>query len=241
MIASIRRGTAWLCICCALLITAADSQTWRESSAPPPAARTFATEFPFTERPISENGAWHHLGRFWAYIRTTDGHAFGTQTGAGGYDDAYAYLTGFSPDQQAQATLWLDPRTNGDYREVELLLRWADSPTSARGYECNLAWNGTYAEIVRWNGRLGDFTYIARQTKFDPGIMPPRSGDTLKATISGTSIRVYLNRNDGHGDHLIVVGQDSSFADGNPGMGFFIQGRVDPAQFGFSSYSASSD
>jgi hypothetical protein len=232
---------AWLCVCFALPITAATSQTGPERLLSPAGIRTFATEFPSAELPISEGGAWHHLGKSWAYVRTTDGHAVGTQTGAGGYDDAYAYLTNFGPDQRAQATLWLNPAASGGYREVELLLRWADSPTSARGYECNLAWSGAYAEIVRWNGRFGDFTYITRQTRFDPGVMPPRSGDIFKATISETAIRVYLNKNDGQGDRLIAVGKDSSFLDGNPGMGFFIQGNVNPAQFGFSSYSASSD
>ena len=71
--------------------------------------------------------------------------------------------------------------------------------------------------------------------------MPPRNGDIFKATISGSEIHVYLNKNDGKGDQLIVSGRDTTFVDGEPGIGFFIQGRVDPAQFGFSSYTASSD
>ena len=204
-------------------------------------AKTFSTEFPLTERPLSEHGIWRHAGTSWSYVQSVAHHAIGTQSGSGGYDDSYAYLTGFALDQKAQATLWIDPAIGGDYREVELLLRWADSPTSARGYECNLAWNGSYAEIVRWNGHYGDFTYVTRQTRFAPGIMPPRNGDIFKATISGSEIQVYLNKNDGKGDQLIVSGRDMTFVDGEPGIGFFIQGRVDPAQFGFSSYTASSD
>ena len=210
-------------------------------SGTPTTAKTFSTEFPLTEHPISEHGIWRHVGTSWSYVRSVANHAIGTQSGSGGYDDSYAYLTGFGPDQKAQATLWIDPAIGGDYREVELLLRWADSPTRARGYECNLAWNGSYAEIVRWNGPYGDFAYVTRQTRFAPGIMPPRNGDVFKATISGSEIHVYLNKNDGKGDRLIVSGRDTTFVDGEPGMGFFIQGRVDPAQFGFSSYTASSD
>jgi hypothetical protein len=71
--------------------------------------------------------------------------------------------------------------------------------------------------------------------------MPPRNGDVFTATVSGSEIRVYLNKNDGRGDQLIVSGRDTTFVDGQPGMGFFIQGHVDPAQFGFSSYTASSE
>jgi hypothetical protein len=228
-------------------------------------ARTYATDFRLEENPISEGGVWQHRGASWAMVRTFANRAVGSQTGSGGYDDAYAYLSGFGPNQTAQATLWKDPtigndtiacrilrrliwgRLRGNYcagpgvHEVELLLRWADSATSARGYECNLSWNGSYAEIVRWNGPFGDFTYITQQRTFNDGMMPPNDGDIFKATISGSMINVYLNKNDGRGDQLIVTGTDPTYTGGEPGMGFFIQGSVDPMQFGFSSFKASSD
>jgi hypothetical protein len=226
-------------------------------------ARTYATNFALEENPISESGVWQHRGASWATVRTFAHHAVGSQTGSGGYDDAYAYLSGFGPDQTAQATLWKDPAIGNDSitckilrrlgqqrendcaapgtHEVELLLHWADSANSARGYECNLSWDGKYAEIVRWNGPLGDFTYITQQRTFKDGIMPPNNGDLFKATISGSTINVYLNKNDGLGDQLIVTGTDPTYTDGAPGMGFFIQGSVDPTQFGFASFGASSD
>jgi len=203
--------------------------------------RTFTADFTVSQMPITAGGAWQHLGRPWTYVRSFDNRAVGTQTGSGGYDDSYAYLLGFGPNQSARATIWIDPAIKGDYREVELLLRWADTPTSARGYECNLAWNGAYAQIVRWNGRFGDFTYIANRTNFDRGIMPPKSGDILTATVQDDKIRVYLNKNDGTGDHLILTGRDGTFTDGNPGVGFFVQGDRDPAQFGFSNFNATSN
>ena len=228
-------------------------------------AGTYATDFRLEENPISEGEAWQHRGAPWAMVRTFANRAVGTQTGSGGYDDAYAYLSGFGPDQTAQATLWKDPaigsdpiackvlrrliwsRLKGHYcavpgaREVELLLRWADSAASARGYECNLAWDGKYAEIVRWNGPFGDFTYITQQRTFNDGIMPPKNGDIFKATISGSTINVYLNKNDGRGDQLIATASDPIYANGGPGMGFFIEASVDPTLFGFSSFNASSD
>ena len=228
-------------------------------------ARTYATDFPIEENPISEGGIWQHSGASWAMVRTFANRAVGSQTGSGGYDDAYAYLPRFGPNQTAQATLWKDPaigndsiackiwrrliwrRLRGHYcdypdtHEVELLLRWTDSAISARGYECNLSWDGKYAEIVRWNGPFGDFTYITQQRTFNPGIMPPNNGDLFKATISGNTINVYLNKNDGKGDQLIVTGTDPTYTDGGPGMGFFIQGSVDPTKFGFARFTASSD
>jgi hypothetical protein len=210
-------------------------------SLPASAHDAFATTFPFAERPISDGDVWHHLGTRWALVRTEGGHAVGTQTGHDGYDDSYAILRGFRPDQTAEATLWLDSATTGDYREFELLLRWADTATAARGYECNLAWNGAYAEIVRWNGPYGDFTYITQEAHFAPGVMPPRSGDLFKATITGDVIRVFIDKNDGQGYRLIATGRDGRYTDGNPGMGFFIQGVLDPSQFGFSRFSAWSE
>jgi hypothetical protein len=203
-------------------------------------ARTYATDFPVEENPISERGLWRHLGVSWALVRIFANRAVGTQTGSGGFDDAYAYLSGFGPDQTAQATLWKDPSIAGTH-EVELLLRWSDSATGARGYECNLHWDGKYAEIVRWNGPFADFTYITQQSTFNAGIMPPNNGDIFKATISGSTINVYLNKNDGRGDQLIVTGTDPTYTDGGPGMGFYIQDSVDPTMFGFASFRASSD
>jgi len=228
-------------------------------------ARTYATDFRLEENPISEGGVWQHRGASWAMARTFANRAVGSQTGSGGFDDAYAYLSGFGPNQTAQATLWKDPAIGNDSiackilrrliwpqlrghycdgpgtHEVELLLRWSDSATSARGYECNLAWDGKYAEIVRWNGPFGDFTYVTQQRTFNVGIMPPSNGDIFKATISGSTISVYLNKNNGKGDQLIVTGTDPTFTDGGPGMGFFIQGSVDPTKFGFASFKASFD
>jgi hypothetical protein len=230
-------------------------------------ARSYETDFPLEENPISEVGVWQHRGSSWAVVRTFAHRAVGTQTGSGGFDDAYAYLSGFGPDQMAQATVWKDPAIGEDTivckiwrrltwerlrgnlcggpgsHEVELLLRWTDHATSARGYECNLSWDGKYAEIVRWNGPFGNFTYIRQQRTFPDGIMPPNNGDLFKATISGSTINVYLNKNDGKGDRLIMTATDPTFTDGGPGIGFFIQGRrgnIDPTKFGFSSFKAAS-
>jgi hypothetical protein len=248
-----------------LVLTIAGAYSFQMPPSKAQNARTHATDFPLEENPISEGGVWQHRGASWAMVRTFGNRAVGTQTGHGGYDDAYAYLLGFGPNQTAQATLWKDPTIGNDsiickilrrliwrplrghycdgpgIHEVELLLRFSDSPTLARGYECSLAWDGTYAAIVRWNGPLGDFTFITEQHTFVAGIMPPNNGDIFKATISGSMINVYLNKNDGRGDQLVVTGTDPTYTDGGPGIGFYIQNTIDPTMFGFASFRASSD
>lgn len=69
--------------------------------------RTYTTQFPFAENPISEHGNWTVSGGNFANVRTTPGLAFGTQTGTktnpGKYDDFTALLTGnWGPDQFVQ-------------------------------------------------------------------------------------------------------------------------------------------
>src|SRR5512143_4103905 len=86
----------------------------------------------------------------------------------------------------------------------------------------------TYAQTVRWNGPYGNFTYITNQTTFSAGIMPPRNGDILTASMSGSAIRVYPNTNDGKGDQVVATGSGTTYRNGNPGIGFFIHGHIDP-------------
>jgi hypothetical protein len=156
--------------------------------------------------------------------------ARGTQTGNGGYNDSYAYLSGFPANQSASAVIYLNPNAanTGTNKEVELLLRWSDSAHSATGYECNIHHQGLYAQIVRWNGPYGSFTEIGRA----PSPPQPKSGDVMKATIVGNVITVYVN------GVQIMQATDSTHKTGNPGMGFYIDPGASNADFGFSSFSA---
>jgi hypothetical protein len=133
----------------------------------------------------------------------------------------------------------LDPAiSHGTTHEVEILLRWADAPHSARGYECNFAYDGGYVQIVRWNGRLGDFTYLAGETapgggKVSGGI---HEGDTVSARITGSVITAYVN------GVQLATAKDSTWQNGDPGMGFWRGGGsgflVD--DYGFTRYTATS-
>jgi hypothetical protein len=77
------------------------------------AAKSYMTNFPLVENTISENGAWTHLASPWAYLRTmaSPQRVVGTQTGSGGYNDSYAYLSGFGPHVNVQATIYKNPAT----------------------------------------------------------------------------------------------------------------------------------
>jgi hypothetical protein len=195
-------------------------------------AVSYATTFDLVEAPISERGAWTHLGLDWTFVDTEGGVAFGTQTGNGGYDDSYAHLSGFPPDHEATGVIHkianIDPACT---HEVEIHMRWSDGAHDAHGYECNLAWDGAYAEIVRWNGKLGDFTYLARGSV--PGGV--KDGDSLSCSSVGDTIVL------SHNGIEVVRAKDAMFADGNPGMGFWRGGACGTrGDYGFTSYAARS-
>ena len=196
---------------------------------------TYSTNFSLTENPISEGGRWINggtTGLKWANVRTTPGLAFGTQSGSAGYDDSTAVLSGsWGPTQTVQATVAVTSASSNSsvFEEVELRLRTTVTANSITGYEvnCSISTGSNYVQVVRWNGPLGSFTQL------DGRAYHCANGDVLKATISGSTITVYLN-----GTALYSV-TDSTYSSGSPGMGFFLQGTsgVD-ANYGFSSFSA---
>src|SRR5215475_5371552 len=128
------------------------------------AAPIYTTNFDTTENPISESGAWNHLSASWANVQSAGGLAFGTQTGIlpnpQGFNDSNATLSGFSANVTIAATVHLDPNiADGHTHEVELLFRMAGTPTTLRGYEMSFDTGGNVT-LVRWNGSLGDYTFV---------------------------------------------------------------------------------
>jgi hypothetical protein len=199
-------------------------------------AHSYSTSFDLTESPISENGAWAHVGLDWTVVKTTNGLAIGTQVGGiNSFDDSYAYLSGFGSNYKLSAVVHKDPMVDSSVpHEVELLLRWQDAAHNARGYECNLSFSGLYAEIVRWNGAYGDYTYITPMGSGGPGNV--HDGDVFSAQIVGNTITTYLN------DVKLAEATDSTFTTGNPGIGFYRGGSTGAfdGDYGFTSFSASS-
>jgi len=198
---------------------------------------TYTTDFDLAESPLSEKGAWHHDGLDWTVVESSNGVASNTQalgvgrSGPTQYNDSYAYLGGFPADQQASAAVHLGTIDGSCTHEVEILLRWSDSAHNARGYECNVAFNGAYAEIVRWNGPVGDYMYL-KQSSVPGGI---HENDVVSASIIGDQIKLSVN------DVVVASAQDTTFVDGNPGIGFWrgSSGCGSIGDFGFTHFTAS--
>jgi hypothetical protein len=204
--------------------------------------RTYTTNFPRAEDPLSEGGKWtngQRDGLDWANVRTTPGLAFGAEYGGTRpapqkYDNSTALLTGaWGPDQTAQATVHAVNPNDKIYEEVELRLRSALSPHRATGYEIlfrNSKSPKAYCEVVRWNGPLGDFTYLSRAKGSQCGVA---SGDVVKASMVGNVITAYVN------GVQVLRASDDTFKSGNPGIGFYIEGATGvDGDYGFTSFTA---
>lgn len=207
---------------------------WSSNKKHPSGNRTYSTNFPLTENPISEGGNWINGGTNglqWQNCRTTTNKVFGTQSGTNGFDDSTCLVSGtWGSNQMAQATVFRTA-SGAQFDEVEIRLRSNISANSNSGYEfnCSVVPTDPYVQIVRWNGPLGNFTLL--DSRDTAGCA---NGSTLKATAVGSTLTVFVG-----GVEVFHV-TDSTFFSGKPGMGFYIQNgtSADNAGFGFINFTA---
>lgn len=198
--------------------------------------RTYTTSFSLAENPISENGNWlngRDAGLDWHNVVTTPGLAMGTDAPEA-FSDPTAVLTGtWRADQTVEATVYSVNQTESLFQEVEIRLRSRISAHSITGYEilfrclknsqANLA-------VVRWNGALGNFTYLSAKSGSQYGVA---NGDVVKASIIGNVINVYIN------NVLVESVTDGIYSTGNPGIGFNYGCGSTYGDFGFTRFTAS--
>ena len=169
---------------------------------PASTGHSYTTDFPLTETPVSEGGKWiggHTTGLVWSDASTSGGKIWGRQQldVPTRYGDATAILTGpWGADQSAEGVVAISSMPADNWgAEIELRLRSAISANVNRGYE--ITWKVTanpanaYLVIVRWNGALGSFDYLARLGAAGGQNGTPyaaQNGDVLKATIVGNTI-----------------------------------------------------
>jgi hypothetical protein len=207
----------------------------------PAGGQSYTTRFPLGESPISEGGRWlggGSTGLDWADVATTPGTATGRQVGAE-FTDGTAILTGtWGPDQAASATVFTGRQNDECYQEVELRLRSSLAAHRATGYEINFKASqssAAYLQIVRWNGRLGDFTYLSDNRGARFGV---RTGDVVRATVEGNVITAYKNGT------MMAQARDDVFTAGAPGIGFNLESKSPGCagtngEYGFTSFTAS--
>jgi len=206
----------------------------------------YVTRFDRTENPLSEGGRWLNgkaAGLDWHDAKSVGGVAQASALSgiSHRYDDSIAALSGtFAPDQYAQGTVFRSPGYSPlSKHEIELLLRFQISEHRARGYEVLWGHDGDFA-IVRWNGRLGDFTIVAEKTRPELGGHGPGpgiavDGDVLRAEIAGDVIKVYKN-----GGLVFVGPPNPTWTTGQPGLGFWPISGAALHRYGWKTYEAGS-
>lgn len=207
------------------------------------ASDSYSTDFSAAENPLSEGGKWINgksVGLDWNNPQSASGNACASVlSGLSGsrYDDSIAHLSSsflaFNADQYAQGVVHRAPGYSpaGSKHEIELLLRFRIVAHEARGYEILWGHDGDFA-IVRWNGPRGSYTSLGFA---GPGPGVPVDGDILRAEINGSVIRVYKNGS------LVGTGPaNSTWTDGQPGVGFWPVNSSTPTSYGWKSYEAGS-
>jgi hypothetical protein len=199
--------------------------------------RSYSTGFRLNEDPISEGGMWINGGRDgvdWYNVITKNGVAYGAVT-KGEYTDPTALLAGtWGKNQTVRAKVFSRNQTEKYYQEVEIRLRSTLTRHQCTGYEvfwrC-LKTQNAYVEIVRWNGKVRDWTSLVKHTGPQYGV---KDGDLVKATIVGNVIKGYLNGVE------VISATDNTYQTGNPGMGFNFGVGQSNVDFGFSHYEVDS-
>lgn len=176
---------------------------------------TYSTDFPLDEDPISEGGAWSAIASPWLRIRTIDGIAKPNDY-VTGYNDNYAMLSGFGPDVEITATVYIGGQA--PYGEILLLARIEQTETTLRCYEFLYDGDGA-VQLMRWNGPSGDFSPIGGET--GPA-GPLQDMDQLRMRVVGDTITIFHRRPP---EDWVQIGEthDAMWADGQPGMGFFVR------------------
>jgi hypothetical protein len=214
--------------------------------------RSYSTQFQLDEDPISEGGVWLNGrtdGIDWIDVITKDGVAYGevSRMGVperraeqgdvledapeGDYDDPTAVLSGaWGPNQHAKATVFSRNPTDEYYQEVQIRLRHTMRPSFCSGYEvffrC-LKTEAAYAEIVRWNGKVGDWTSLQRHVGVQYGV---EDGDVIEASVVGNVLKGFIN-----GVEMITV-VDDVLSSGGPGIGFNFGVADTNVDHGFRSF-----
>jgi hypothetical protein len=217
------------------------------------AVRSYSTDFELDESPISDGGMWLNGladGIDWADVVSKNGVAYGGPTRmsvaeqraeqgnlaagdevVGDYDDPTAVLSGeWGRNQHGKGRVYSKNPTDEWFQEVQIRLRHRMEPNWCSGYEiffrC-LKTEGGYAEIVRWNGKIGDWISLARHQGPEYGV---EDGDLIEATIEGNVIKGFIN-----GVEMISV-VDDVWDSGAPGIGFNFGVGDTAADHGFTHF-----
>lgn len=207
--------------------------------------RSYFTNFPGTENPISQGGAWRTSVNFYKAPQTTPGKCF-SNGATDNFDDAIAQLISpqLASNHRITTTIFRQAGYNpgvshevGHYLDV-LINNSNPSNTLISGFEMLFPYDSTAFQMVQWlgvNHAFPDNFTILSPTAVNGGLANVQNGDVLVSEIIGTTINVYQN-----GTQIYTLAGVSRGSPGGPGMGFYTNTGATPANYCISDYKAES-
>jgi hypothetical protein len=144
------------------------------------------------------------------------------------YDDSFAFVPGFGPNQYCEAVLYkalgYNPNASGSNHELEIILGCRTSSGYHRWNEFLLN-SGGGVDIVSLDGGPGGFTVIGVPTG---NARVPVDGDVFRATKVGSVLSMYLNS-------VLVCSYNGPLVANGSGIGIagFIRPGATHNKFGF--------
>lgn len=209
--------------------------------------RSYFTDFPATQDPLFEFGAWRTPVNFYLAPETTPGRCFSNGP-TDNFDDALAQLVqpqligntritttmfrqgGYTPTGDVS-------HESGHYHRI-FIDNSNPSNTLVSGYEFLFPFNSSAFQIVAWlgvNHSFPDNFNVLSPTALNGGLQPIQDNDVLVTEIEGSTLRAYQN-----GVQIATL-VDTTFAvdpTRGPGMGFFPRTGATPSAFCFRNWKA---
>lgn len=206
--------------------------------APPGVALTnFFTNFPATENPISQAGAWTNASIMAAgaatkkNVQTNGAEAYGTMVSFDGtnFTDAGACLTSpFSANQEVTCTLLNNSAPFG--LETEIFLHTDFTAAHIFTYEFDLVLSSKEVILTLWNMTVASPNAFTTLRAGVGGEIPMTDGDQYYASAVGT-VLTFKFKPVGSGSFSTLFTYDTAgdavkFSSGRPGVGFWNETGV---------------
>lgn len=207
--------------------------------------RSFFTNFPGTENPLSQAAAWRTSVNFYKAPQTTPGKCF-SNGATDNFDDAIAQLVAPQLANDCRITTHVfrqaaySPGVSHEIGHYHRVLIDNSNPgnTLIRGYELLFPYDSTVFQIVAWlavNHAFPDNFNILSPTAVNGGLANVQNGDTLVSEIIGNVINVYQN-----GTQIYTLTDNTWLTGGGPGIGFYTNTGATPANYCITDYLAES-
>ena len=164
--------------------------------------RSYFTNFPGTENPIAQSGAWRTPVNFYRAPQSTPARCF-SNGATDNFDDALAQLISpqLANNHQITTTVFraggYSPGVSheiGHYLRI-LIDNSNPSNTLVRGYEMLFPYDSTSFQMVAWlavNHSFPDNFTILNPTAVNGGLANVQNGDVLRSRIVGNVIDVFV-------------------------------------------------